>query len=470
MTGAGDCNPAPFSAGQHAAARMETHKVPSIEKSHGSPRISFARPVSCRYHRSRSLFPGERGERSGAGVPEEETRDTTPMQYRFAHRMTCAPPSFLDRLFAVSKDPRIISFAGGLPGTRFIDVEGIREAASRVLGEEGRDALQYSTTDGYLPLREYISRRYRQRLGLSIPPQQVQIVNGSQQCLDLVAKIFLDRGDAVAMERPGYLGAIEAFSLYEPVFSDVALGSTGPDIDEFSRVIREARPKFFYGIPNSQNPSGQTYPLEARRAVAEVIRDSDTIFYEDDAFGELFFDGKPRPPVAGMVPDQAVLSGSFSKIIAPGMRIGWICAPPAVLERFNCAKQAADLHSNFFCQKILAAYLETHDLDVHVRRMAQAYGENCRLMCEILDDDFTPDISHTEPEGGMFLMVSLPPGLHSLRLFEEGLREGVAVLPGIPFYACGGGESTVRLNFSTTGEEQIHEGMARLARAITALR
>ncbi|MDH7510768.1 MAG: PLP-dependent aminotransferase family protein [Methanolinea sp.] len=391
------------------------------------------------------------------------------MQYRFARRMTCAPPSFLDRLFAVSKDPGIISFAGGLPGTRFIDAGGIREAAARVLAEDGRDALQYSTTDGCLSLREYISRRYRQRLGLSIPPEQIQIVNGSQQCLDLVAKIFLDRGDTVAMERPGYLGAIEAFSLYEPVFSDVALGPLGPDIDEFSRVIRDARPKFFYGIPNSQNPSGQTYSREARRAVAEVIRDSDTVFYEDDAFGELFFDGKPRPPVAGLVPGQAVLSGSFSKIIAPGMRIGWICAPPEVLGRFNCAKQAADLHSNFLCQKILSAYLETHDLDAHVRRIARAYGENCRLMCEILDEDFPPDISHTEPGGGMFLMVSLPPGLHSHRLFEEGLRKGVAVLPGTPFYACGGGESAVRLNFSSMEEEQIKVGMERLAGVVRAL-
>jgi len=391
------------------------------------------------------------------------------MEFRFSHRMHCAPPSFLDRLFAVSKDPEIISFAGGLPSARFIDLEGIRDAATRVLEEDGRDALQYSTTDGYLPLREYISRRYRRRLNLSIPPEQIQIVNGSQQCLDLVAKIFLDPGDTVAMERPGYLGAIEAFSLYEPVFRDVALLPGGPDTGEFSRVIREARPKFFYGIPNSQNPSGQTYSPDARRAVAEIIRDSETLFYEDDAFGELFFDGKPRPPVAGLIPGQAVLSGSFSKIIAPGMRIGWICAPPEVIAKFNCAKQAADLHSNFLCQKILSAYLETHDLDSHVRRIARAYGENCRLMCEILDDRFPPGLSHTEPEGGMFLMVTLPPGIDSHRLFEEGLSKGVAVLPGTPFYACGGGESTIRLNFSNVDEEQIKEGMDRLSSAIRDL-
>lgn len=391
------------------------------------------------------------------------------MEYRFARRMTRASPSFLDRLFAVSRDPRIISFAGGLPATRFIDVEGLRDAAIHVFEDEGEEALQYTTTDGYLPLREFISRRYRKRLGLAIPADWIQIVNGSQQCLDIVAKIFVEKGDTIAVERPGYLGAIEAFSLYEPVFRDVTLDAEGPDPGEFSQVLRRSRPKFFYGVPNSQNPSGVTYSRDTRRAVAEVIAESETIFFEDDAFGELFFDGKPRPPVAGLVPERAILSGSFSKTIAPGMRIGWICAPPPVLSAFNRAKQAADLHSNALCQRILAAYLERTDLDERVRRIAAAYGENCRLMCELLDDDFPDGTSHTEPEGGMFLMVTLPAGVHSHEVFEAGLAKGVAILPGTPFYACGGGESTIRLNFSSVGEDEIVEGMARLASVVRDL-
>ena len=391
------------------------------------------------------------------------------MQYHFADRMRCAPPSFLDKLFAVSRDPGIISFAGGLPNSSFIDVAGLAEASARVLAEQGRDALQYSTTDGYLPLREYISRRYSRRLGLSIPPEQIQIVNGSQQCLDLVAKIFLNQGDAVAMERPGYLGAIEAFSLYQPVFSDVAFGDGGLDMDEFETVIREREPRFFYGIPNSQNPSGQTYSEDARKAVAEVLDGTDTIFYEDDAFGELFFDGKPRPPIARLIPDRCILSGSFSKVIAPGMRIGWICAPPEILARFNCAKQAADLHSNFLCQMVLARYLETHDLDAHTRFISEAYGMNCRLMCDLLDDLFPSGMSHTNPQGGMFMLATLPDGLDSSRVFEEGLKGGVAVLPGTPFYVSGGGKSTIRLNFSSMDEERIREGMERLARVIRGL-
>ncbi|HPK81032.1 MAG TPA: PLP-dependent aminotransferase family protein, partial [Methanoculleus sp.] len=370
------------------------------------------------------------------------------MVYRFAGRMGRVPDSFLDELFRVSAVPGVISFAGGLPGSAYIDVEGIRDAARDVFTDEGRTALQYTTTDGYLPLREFIADRYRTRLGLPATPEEIQIVNGSQQCLDLVAKIFLDPGDAVGMERPGYLGAIEAFSLYEPEFCSVPLTDDGPDLDRFASLVREHAPKFFYGIPNSQNPSGMTYSDDTRRGVADILEGTDTVFYEDDAFGELFFDGRPRPPVKRYLPDQTVMSGSFSKIVAPGMRIGWIYAPAPILREFNVAKQAADLHSNFLCQAILHRYLATHDLDAHVARVSAVYGRHCRLICDLLDDLMPPGTTHTTPEGGMFMMVTLPEGVSSMEVFREGVREGVAVLPGVPFYVGGGGEDTIRLNFS----------------------
>ncbi|MCT8337967.1 PLP-dependent aminotransferase family protein [Methanoculleus sp. Afa-1] len=391
------------------------------------------------------------------------------MNYRFAGRMGRAPESFLEELFRVSAVPGVISFAGGLPGSAYIDVEGIREAAREVFADEGRAALQYTTTDGYLPLREFIADRYRRRLGLPATPEEIQIVNGSQQCLDLVAKIFLDSGDAVGMERPGYLGAIEAFSLYEPVVHSVPLEEDGPDLAAFASLIRDHAPKFFYGIPNSQNPSGTTYSEGKRRAVAEVLEGTDTVFYEDDAFGELFFDGKPRPPVKRYLPEQTVISGSFSKIVAPGMRIGWIYAPAPILREFNVAKQAADLHSNFLCQVILHRYLSTHDLDAHVARVAAVYGANCRLMCDLLNDLMPPGTTHTNPEGGMFMTATLPDGISSMEVFSEGVKEGVAVLPGVPFYADGGGEDTIRLNFSAAGEEEIAEGIHRLARVVRRL-
>jgi 2-aminoadipate transaminase len=387
------------------------------------------------------------------------------LQYRFATRLSRAPVSFLNELFRVSADPSIISFAGGLPSTALIDTAGIARAAGMVLEEEGSVALQYSTTDGYLPLREYIAERYRTRLGIEATAEEIQIVNGSQQCLDLFAKIFLNSGDHVGIERPGYLGAIEAFSLYEPFISAVPLDNDGIDLAVFETVVNKEQLKFFYGIPNSQNPSGRTYSQENRKAVAEILQSTGTVFYEDDAFGELFFDGKPRLPVKKYLPDQTVISGSFSKIIAPGMRIGWMYAPKEILKHFNIAKQAADLQTNFFCQKILHRYLMTNNLDAHIHKVVSVYRKNCHQMCGLLDD-LLPQLEHTSPEGGMFLIVKLPKGLSARRIFYEGIKNKVAILPGLPFYVDGGGDDSIRMNFSAASEDQIQEGVHRLARVI----
>ncbi|MFA4860344.1 PLP-dependent aminotransferase family protein [Methanoregula sp.] len=387
------------------------------------------------------------------------------MSYRFASRMGKVKASFLDELFRVSNDPTIISFAGGLPSSALIDTEGIARATREVMEDEAHAALQYTTTDGYLPLREYIAARYRNRLGIPAEASEIQIVNGSQQCLDLFAKIFLDPGDHVGMERPGYLGAIEAFSLYEPIIDTVPLEDNGPDLAAFERMVTSTQPKFFYGIPNSQNPSGRTYSQETRRAIAEILQSRDTVFYEDDAFGELFFDAKPRLPVKRYLPNQAVISGSFSKTVAPGMRIGWMYAPKEILAKFNVVKQASDLHSNFLCQKILHRYLTTSDPDNRIRQIVAVYERKCRQMCDLFDD-LMPELSHTTPEGGMFLMATLPPGLSSRAVFDEGVRNKVAVLPGLPFYVDGGGTDTIRLNFSSASEDQITEGMHRLSKVI----
>jgi 2-aminoadipate transaminase len=388
------------------------------------------------------------------------------MQYMFADRMNNAPESFLDELFRVSGNPEIISFAGGLPDSAFIDVDGIASAARQVMEEEGRVALQYTNTEGYLPLRQYIADRYHERLGISADPGEIQIVNGSQQCLDLVAKIFLNAGDHIGIERPGYLGAIEAFSLYEPIFHAIPLEDGGPDLASFEAIVENNPIKFFYGIPNSQNPTGRTYSQEKRKNIAEILEGTKTLFYEDDAFGELFFDGKPRLPVKKYLYDQTILSGSFSKIVAPGMRIGWIYAPLKVIRKFNIAKQAADLHSNFLCQKILHRYLDNINLDAHIRNISAEYGKRCHLMCDLIDDLFPPGLSHTRPKGGMFLMATLPGGMSSLKVFHEGIRRKVAVLPGVPFYVDAGGEDKIRFNFSNADEEKIKIGMRRLSDVI----
>ncbi len=391
----------------------------------------------------------------------------TARPYRFARRMAAVPPSFLGTLFAVSADPSVISFAGGLPSPAVLDAAGIAEAAADVLADEGPAALQYSTTDGYRPLREFVAERYRRRVGLDVTAENIQIVNGSQQCLDLVAKCLVDPGDAVAVEAPGYLGAIEAFSLYEPRLSAVPVGEGGPDLAMLDRVVRRDHPKFFYAVPNAQNPSGLTYPDEARRAVADLLSDSETLLYEDDAFGELFFDGRARRPIGVNIPGRALLSGSFSKVLAPGMRCGWLAAPEEVLAQFNVAKQAADLHSNHLCQLVLHRWLTTHDLDAQCRRVARIYEENCRALADALDER-CPELARTEPEGGMFMLAGLPRGVSSLALFEEGVRRGVAVMPGPPFF-LEGGDDVIRLNFSNTDPERCAEGIGRLAGALAAL-
>ncbi|MGB8309428.1 MAG: PLP-dependent aminotransferase family protein [Methanoregula sp.] len=390
------------------------------------------------------------------------------MTFVFARRIQHAPASFLGELFRVSSDPSIISFAGGLPSSELIDTEGISSAAQDVFKTDPRTALQYSTTDGYRPLREYIADRYRSRLGVPATADEIQITNGSQQCLDLFAKIFLDPGNLVGMERPGYLGAIEAFSLYEPEFLTVPLNHEGPDTVVFEKTMKEKPVKFFYGIPNCQNPSGCTYSQERRKEIAEILSDTETVFYEDDAFGELFFDGTPRLPIKRFLMENTVISGSFSKITAPGMRIGWLYASFEILKEFNIAKQAADLHSNFLCQQILHRYLVTNDLDSHIRKIVSVYRRQCQLMCDLFDD-LMPSLTHTTPEGGMFLTAELPSGLHAMKVFEEGVREKVAVLPGMPFFVDGGGTNIIRLNFSNANEERITEGMYRLAKVINGL-
>lgn len=386
------------------------------------------------------------------------------MNYQFARRLDAAPESFLDRLFAVSRDPEIISFAGGLPMTALIDVAGIRDAAAAVFADEGDSALQYTTTDGYLPLREYIAERYRSRLGLPATAAEIRITNGSQQCLDLMAKIFVDPGTAVGMERPGYLGAVEAFSYYEPRIRTVPVTAEGPDMAAFSVLCHEENPAFFYGIPNFQNPSGTAYTDAARRKCAAICRETETIFYEDDAFGELAFDGLPRMPVKKYAPECGVMSGSFSKTVSPGMRIGWVYAPGPVIDRFDAVRQAADLHPNALAQAIIHRYLTTHDYDGHLARVRRVYRANCHQMCDLLDD-LLPDITHTTPEGGMFMLATMPAGRDSMAFFDACLKERVAVLPGVPFYAEGGGHDTFRLNFSTATEEEISVGMGRLAQA-----
>ena len=401
--------------------------------------------------------------------PQKGKETVTTRRYTFAPRMAKTPKSFIREILKVTERMEVISFAGGLPSPALIDVEGIRAACASVLEKDGKVALQYSTTEGYLPLRQFIADRYKKRLGLSVSPDDILITNGSQQCLDLIGKVIIGAGDHVAIERPGYLGAIQAFSLYEPVFHPVSLGNDGPDIDQLETIFSSSPVKMFYGVPNSQNPSGITYTRRNREEVARVMEEYGALFVEDDAYGELNFSGTSLPSLRTYLPGQTVITGSFSKILAPGMRMGWVVAPPAIIEQLVIAKQASDLHSNYLSQRIAYEYLTHQDIDIHIRKIREAYQHQCDVMLRMLRDEFPKTVSYTRPLGGMFIWVTLPAGCSSMEVFEQALKEDVAVLPGMPFYIDGGGADTIRLNFSNSTPENIVEGMGRLARVIRCM-
>ena len=318
-------------------------------------------------------------------------------------------------------------------------------------------------------IRAWIAARYQRRFGLTVDPNQILITSGSQQCLDLVAKVFLDAGDRVIIERPGYLGAIQAFSVFQPEFVTVRLTESGPDLEELERVMIENKPKLFYAVPNFQNPSGMSYGLAARREVAALCLKHNVVFVEDDPYGELRFRGERMPPVYSFTQGQSVLMGSFSKIAAPGFRLGWIVAPPEVHDKLVVVKQAADLHTSTFVQRVLAEYLRTESMDEHVARIRQCYGKHRDHMVAAVKREFPADVACTEPDGGMFLWATLPEGVSAMDLLEEAVRRKVAFVPGRPFYVDGRGERCMRLNFSNASPEGIDEGIGRLGEAIAGL-
>jgi 2-aminoadipate transaminase len=389
------------------------------------------------------------------------------MPFEFARRMGGLQRSFIREILKVTDSPEVISFAGGLPNPRFFPVDPVAEACARVLRESGREALQYRTTEGFLPLREQIVERYARR-GVAVTPEQVLITTGSQQGIDLVAKIFVDEGDRVVLERPSYLGAIQALGLYQPEFVPVPLEKDGPEIAALEEVTRTPL-KLMYSVVNFQNPSGLSYSLGKRQAVAEVLARAGVIFLEDDPYGELRFRGKDLPSMRTLLGDQAILLGSFSKVVSPGVRLGWVVASAPIMEKLVIAKQAADLHSSSFEQRVVHQFLLDNDLDAHLEKIRAAYGRQRDVMLEMVERCCPPEIACTRPEGGMFLWMTLPDGLSSMDLFEAAIRENVAFVPGMPFYVDGGGEDTMRLNFSNTDPTRIEEGITRLGRAMTRL-
>ena len=389
------------------------------------------------------------------------------MSFRFTSRIQNTPKSFIREILKVTQDPSIISFAGGLPNPHLFPIEALQDAARETLATSGTRALQYSTTEGYAELRGWIAARYAKH-GITVDPDQVLITTGSQQCLDLLGKLFIEKGDEVILERPSYLGTIQAFTMFEPRFVTVDLEEDGPNLEQVKALLATGRPKLFYAVPNFQNPSGLTYSRAKREELGRLLQHyPETVFIEDDPYGELRFSGQHHQPVYAHTGGRSIMLGSFSKITVPGFRLGWMVAPPEIIRLAVKAKQAADLHSSTFNQFVIAEYLKKHSIDDHIAKITACYGSQAAAMVRTLEREAPEGVTFTRPEGGMFSWVTLPEGKGScMDLFNLAIEQKVAFVPGMPFYTDDGGQDTLRLNFSNASEQTIDTGITRLCRCM----
>jgi 2-aminoadipate transaminase len=385
------------------------------------------------------------------------------MSFRFTRRIQNTPKSFIREILKVTQDPSIISFAGGLPNPGLFPIAELQDAAHATLATAGARALQYSTTEGHADLRAWIAARYARR-GVTVTPEQVLITTGSQQCLDLLGKLFIEKDDEVILERPSYLGTIQAFTMFEPTFVTVDLESDGPNLEQVRERLSSGKPKLFYTVPNFQNPSGLTFSKAKREALGKLMSEHpETIFIEDDPYGELRFTGQHHQPVYAYTGGRSIMLGSFSKITVPGFRLGWMVAPEEIIRLAVKAKQAADLHSSTFNQFVIHEYLKKHDIDHHIAKITDCYGSQARAMVAALEREAPAGVTFTRPEGGMFTWVTLPAGSGScMDLFNMAIEQKVAFVPGMPFYTDGTGQNTLRLNFSNASEATIDTGITRL--------
>ncbi len=390
------------------------------------------------------------------------------MNWNLARRAEKMNPSVIREILKVTEKPGIISFAGGLPSPQTFPIDAMREASERVLRDDGKSALQYAASEGYAPLREWVAQDLLKQ-GMKVSPDQVLITTGSQQGLDLVAKILIDAGSRILVETPTYLGALQAFTPMEPVAVSVNSDDHGVDPADLRAKVGTGADKarFVYLLPNFQNPTGRTMTEERRAAVAQVAIDTGLPIIEDNPYGDLWFDAPPAPSLSSRHPEGSVYLGSFSKILAPGLRLGYLVAPKALYPKLLQAKQAADLHTPSFNQRVVAEVLKDGFIDRHVPTIRALYKQQCEAMLAALDREMAGlGLSWNRPVGGMFLWVQLPQGLKAIPLLDKAVEKGVAFVPGSAFYAGAANENTLRLSFVTATVDQINTGMAALAAAI----
>jgi 2-aminoadipate transaminase len=399
------------------------------------------------------------------------TLSAPPQLAPFARRMRLAEVSAVREILKVTEMPDVISFAGGLPAPELFPAAEIAQSFYEVISGNGAAALQYSTTEGFPPLREYIAARMRGQ-GMRAAADDILITSGSQQGLDLAAKVLVNAGDKVIVERPTYLAAIQTLSLFEADFVTVGSDDDGMDVDEAERKLAEhGDVKLIYLVANFQNPSGTTLSLRRRERLIELAEEYGVRILEDDPYGELRYRGRHLPPLKALDPENHVVYlSTFSKTMTPGLRLGWMVADAALYAKLVIAKQATDLHTNTAAQRAAHHYLTHYSPEAHVEKIRAVYGERCEVMLDALARHFPAGVRWTKPEGGMFLWVELPPEVDAAALLQEALKEKVAFVPGAPFFANEKPRNFMRLNFSNQQPERIEEGVRRLARVIAAAR
>jgi 2-aminoadipate transaminase len=386
-------------------------------------------------------------------------------QWVMARRAEKMNPSVIREILKVTERPGIISFAGGLPSPKTFPIEAFRDACDKVLNGDGRAALQYAASEGYAPLREAVAAM----LPWKVDPAQVLITTGSQQGLDLVAKVLIDAGSRILVETPTYLGALQAFTPMEPEVIGVASDAEGIDVDALADVSTSAR--FLYLLPNFQNPTGRTMSEARRHALSHRASELGLPIVEDNPYGDLWFDAPPPAPLSARNPEGCVYLGSFSKVLAPGLRLGYVVAPKTLFPKILQAKQAADLHSPGFNQRVVAEVMKDGFLQRHVPTIRALYKSQRDAMLAALAREMKGlDVQWNTPDGGMFLWVRLPAGMNAIDLLPRAVDKGVAFVPGAPFYAQDPDARTMRLSFVTATHEQIDTGIAALAKAIEEAR
>ena len=387
------------------------------------------------------------------------------MAVKYAKRMQGLQGSEIRELLKLTQQPQIISFAGGMPAPELFPVEEMKKVSVAVLEENGRSAMQYTTTEGYEPLREKIAARMNDKNKTNVNKDDILVTSGSQQGLDFAGKVFIDEGDVILCESPSYIGAINAFKSYQPKFIDVPTDSDGMIMEELEKILETTdRIKMIYVIPDFQNPTGRTWPLERRKKFMEIVNKFEIPVIEDNPYGDLRFEGETLPSLKSMdTKGLVIFLGTFSKIFCPGYRLGWTCASPEILSKFNFAKQGADLQASTISQMEVSKFMDMYDLDAHVDKIKAVYVKRRDVMLKTMEEEFPEGLVFTHPEGGLFTWVELPSNLNAKELMPKCLDKNVAYVAGGGFFPNGGRENTFRLNYSNMPEEKIIEGIKNIA-------